>query len=225
MRNAQVALLDPLGQAIATVASDDDGRFRLRSVPPGVYYLRAEAPSLQSPSSRLTVLGGLPVEAELRLSPQISERVAVAADASGSGGGSGTTLAGEAVRRAATPLRGGALRAAVAETPGWTSEDNGLMHYRGADDGLLFVLDGIPVYERLDPQFGVGLDPLTLGSVRVLSGYIPPEFGLRSGGVIEVRSQAGSTDSWSGTVETGAGGHGGRGFSGSCTGPRVEMPA
>jgi len=219
MRNAQVALLDPLGQAIATVASDDEGRFRMRSVPPGVYHLRAQASALQSPSSRLTVLDGLPVEVELRLSPQISESVAVAADTSGSGGSSGTTLAGEAVRRGATPLRGGALRAAVAETPGWTSEDNGLVHYRGADDGLLFVLDGIPVYERLDPQFGVGLDPLTLGSVRVHSGYVPPEFGLRSGGVIEVRSQAGSIDSWSGFVETGAGRHRSQALSGIVQGP------
>jgi outer membrane receptor protein involved in Fe transport len=219
MRNAQVALLDPLGQAIATVASDDEGRFRMRSVPPGVYHLRAQAPALQSPSSRLTVLDGLPVEVELRLSPRISESVAVTADTSGSGGSSGTTLAGEAVRRAATTLRGGALRAAVAETPGWTSEDNGLMHYRGVDDGLLFVLDGIPVYERLDAQFGVGFDPVNLGSVRVLSGYIPPEFGLRSGGVIEVRSQAESIDSWSGFVETGAGRYRSQALSGILQGP------
>jgi outer membrane receptor protein involved in Fe transport len=214
-----VTLLDPLGRAIATAASDNAGRFRLRSVAPGVYHLRAEAPSLRSPSYRLTVLDGLPVDVELRLSPQLSESVAVAADASGAGGSSGTTLAGEAVRRAATPLRGSALRAAIAETPGWTSEDNGLVHYRGVDDGLLFVLDGVPVYERLDPQFGAGFDPLTLGSVRVLSGYIPPEFGLRSGGVIEVRSQAGSIDSWSGFLETGAGAYGGRALSGLVQGP------
>ena len=220
MRNAQVALLDPLGQAIATVASDGEGRFRMRSVPPGVYHLRAEAAALRSPSSWLTVRDGRPVEMELRLSPQLSESVAVTGETSGAGGSSGTMLAGEAVRRVATPLRGGALRAAVAATPGWTSEDNGLMHYRGVDDGLLFVLDGIPVYERLDPQFGVGLDPLTLGSVRVLSGYVPPEFGLRSGGVIEVRSQAGSIDSWSGSVETGAGRYRSQALSGIVQGPR-----
>src|SRR5207245_2023103 len=83
--------------------------------------------------------------------------------------------------------RRNALRAAVATTPGWTSGDNGLMHYRGVDDGLLLVLDGVPVYERLDPQFGVGFDPITLEAVRVLSGFIPPEFGLRSGGVSAAR--------------------------------------
>ena len=217
--DAQVTLLDPLGQAIATVTSDDEGRFRMRSVAPGVYHLGAEASALRSPSHRLTVRDGRPVEVELRLSPQRSESVAVAEETSGPGGSSGTTLAGEAVRRVGTPLRGGALRAAVAVTPGWTSEDNGLMHYRGVDDGLLFVLDGVPVYERLDAQFGAGFDPLTLGSVRVLSGYVPPEFGLRSGGVIEVRSQAGSIDSWSGLLETGVGRYRSQALSGLLQGP------
>src|SRR5207245_11251609 len=163
------------------------------------------APARRSPMHRITVADGLPVDVEHRLSPHLSDSVAVAADTSGSGGSTSTTLAGEAVRRTPARLRRNALRAAVATTPGWTSGDNGLMHYRGVDDGLLLVLDGVPVYERLDPQFGVGFDPITLESVRVLSGFIPPEFGLRSGGVIEVRSRGASVDSWSGLLDAGAG--------------------
>ena len=34
--------------------------------------------------------------------------------------------------------------------PGWATEDNGLLHSRGVDDGFLYVVDGVPVYERLD---------------------------------------------------------------------------
>ncbi len=219
VRQAQVALLDALGQAIATTSSDDEGRFRLRGVAPGVYRLGAEAPTLRSPLYRLTVRDGRPLEVDVRLSPHVSESVAVAADANEPGGSSGTTLAGEAVRRAPAPLRGGALRAAVAATPGWMAEDNGLMHFRGVDDGLLFVLDGVPVYERLDPQFGAGFDPLTLGSVRVLSGYLPAEFGLRSGGVVDVRSQSGSIDSWSGLLEAGAGSWRSQALNGLLQGP------
>ena len=44
-------------------------------------------------------------------------------------------------------------------------------------------IDGIPVYERLDPRFGLAPDAATIGSVQILSGYIPPEYGLRSGAV------------------------------------------
>jgi outer membrane receptor protein involved in Fe transport len=219
MRDARVNLLDPLGRSIAAATSDAEGRFRLRGVAAGVYHLSAEAPTLRSPSRRLRVRDGLPVEVELRLSPQLSESVEVATGTRGSGGGSGTTLAGEAVRRAATPLRSSALRAAVAATPGWTSEDNGLIHYRGVDDGLLFVLDGIPVYERLDPRFGVGFDSQVLGSLHILSGYVPAEFGLRSGGVIEARSRAGSVESWTGLLQAGAGRYRSQGLSGLLQGP------
>ena len=118
-------------------------------------------------------------------------------------------MAGEAVRRTASGA-GNALRIAIAATPGWTSEDNGLMHFRGSDDGILFVVDGVPVYERLDAQSGIGPDPATLGSVRVLSGYLPAEFGLRSGGVVEVSSQLEESPGWSGSLEAGLGGLGQR---------------
>jgi outer membrane receptor for ferrienterochelin and colicins len=216
---AEVSLRDPLGRPIAAAPADGDGRFRLPGVAPGLYQLQATAPALRSASQRLAVRDGLPVEVELRLAPQLSEIVAVAGTAEGPGGASGTTLAGDAVHRAAAGSRSGALRAAIAETPGWTSEDNGLVHYRGADDGLLFVLDGVPVYERLDVQFGVGGDVLALGSVRVLSGYVPPEHGLRAGGVVEVRSRTGALDGGSGLVEMGAGGFGDQALSGLWQGP------
>jgi len=93
------------------------------------------------------------------------------------------------------------------------------MHFRGVDDGLLFVLDGVPVYERQDPQFAVSFDPLTLGSVRVLTGFVPPEFGLRSGGIIEVRSQGGSIRSWSGLLDAGLGTYQSQALSGLVQGP------
>ncbi len=219
MPNAHVDLLDPLGQRVLSATSDDSGRFRLRSVAAGVYHLMAEAPALRSQVHRITLVNGLSAEVDLRLSPHLLENIAVAGDAGGSGGSSGTTLAGESVRRAPAAQRHNALRAAVATTPGWTSEDNGLVHYRGVDDGLLVVLDGVPVYERLDPQFGGRFDPLAMESVRVHSGFVPPEFGLRSGGVIEVRSRGAAVGSWSGMLDAGTGTYASHALSGLVQGP------
>jgi outer membrane receptor for ferrienterochelin and colicins len=219
VRDAKVVLLDGVGQAIFTVLSGDEGRFRVPTVPPGRYQVRAETPSLRSASHRIAVAHGLPVEIDLHLSPRLSENVTVSPDPEHSGMGGGTTLAGETVRRTTAPLRMNALRAAIAGTPGWTSEDNGLVHFRGADDGILFVVDGIPIYERLDPQFGAGFDPLTAGSVRILSGHVPPEHGLRSGGVIEVRSRGGTVDVWSGAFEAGLASHDTEALGGLVQGP------
>ena len=68
----------------------------------------------------------------------------------------------------------------MATLPGWSSEDNGLLHVRGTDDGFLYVFDGVPVYERLDQLSGLGPDLSTVESISVITGYIPPEFGHKA---------------------------------------------
>jgi hypothetical protein len=218
MGAAHVVLRDRLGTAISRTDADDQGRFTLVGVAPGAYELQARTPSLASVVYRLAVADGLPVDVELRLAPQLSESVVVGA-AGDPSGSAGTTLAGDAVRHTASSLLSNVVRAAVGETAGWTSEDNGLLHYRGSDDGLLFVVDGIPIYERLDPQFGLGVSALSTESVRVLSGHVPAEFGMRTGGVVEVHSQMSTEDSWSGLLETEVGRFRGQGLGALARGP------
>src|SRR5262249_9157986 len=94
----------------------------------------------------------------------------------------------------------------------WAAEDNGILHARGEDDGFLYVIDGVPVYERLDPLFGLAPDASSLASVQVLSGYIPAEYGLRSGGVVEVRWLASAEPRWSGDATARLGSNGSRGL-------------
>jgi hypothetical protein len=73
---------------------------------------------------------------------------------------------------------------------------------RGVDEGVLYVVDGVPWYERFDSLFGVGPDPMTLESITVSTGYIPPEFGFKSGAVVEARSAAAPAARWNGVAET-----------------------
>ena len=113
-----------------------------------------------------------------------------------------TTLAGDAVRRAPIRISSRGLQDAIATTPGWATEDNGLMHARGVDDGFLYVVDGVPMYERMDSAHGVAPDPEMVESLNVIVGHVPPEFGFKSGGVIEVRTASRKSESWLGNVQT-----------------------
>ena len=113
------------------------------------------------------------------------------------------TLGGESLRDSAPRVRRRGLQDVLATVPGWGSEDNGLLHVRGVDEGVLYVIDGVPAYERFDGLFGVAPDPMTLESITVSTGYIPPEFGFKSGAVVEVRSAAASAGRWTGGVEEG----------------------
>ena len=216
---ALVTLLDGLGDPLTSTTSQA-GRFRLANIAPGTYSLRADAPPLHAVLQTLTVGGALPIQVELRLSAVLAEQIVVRAEELDPGTTTTrVTLAGDAVRRAPSRLRSRGLQDAIATTPGWATEDNGLLHVRGVDDGFLYVLDGVPIYERVDGLFGVAPDPAMIDSVNVLTGYIPPEFGFKSGGVIEVRSTGRTADTWLGTFDLGVGSDEARDFSTVTGGP------
>lgn len=199
---ARVALLDSLGAAIAGTSTSSDGRFELGAIPPGSYVVRATAPPLQA-AIAVTVDRALPVDVRLQLQPAPDDLVLVR----GAGHLSPTareSFSAASLRRVPARVRFRALQDVIATVPGWSAEDNGLLHVRGADDALLFVVDGVPVYERWDALFGVAPDLEAVSSVNVLTGYVPPEFGLKSGGVVELRSAAGAA-TWTGAADAGHG--------------------
>ncbi|MGH9369991.1 MAG: carboxypeptidase regulatory-like domain-containing protein, partial [Vicinamibacterales bacterium] len=203
--SAVVTLLDPLGGTLTTVTTTR-GAFTVPNVPLGTYSLHAEAPPLQGTVQQLTVTSAIPVQIHIRLSAVASEQVVVHAEASQPAvTTTRVTLGGEAVRRAPARLRSRGVQDAIATTPGWATEDNGLLHVRGVDDGFLYVIDGVPVYERLDGLFGMAPDPAMIDGLNVVTGYIPPEFGWKAGGVLEVRSAARASDRWAGTLDLAAG--------------------
>ena len=201
INEAQITLFDQLGNAVTTVTARN-GQFRLTNVAIGKYSLKAEAAPFEAVVENLTVTDALPIRLELKLSAALAEQVNVTAETNQPvTTTTRTTLAGDAVRRAPIRISSRGLQDAIATTPGWATEDNGLMHARGVDDGFLYVVDGMPMYERMDSAHGIAPDPEMVESVNVLVGHVPPEFGFKSGGVIEVRTSSGNSDSWLGNLQ------------------------
>lgn len=223
--DGRVILLDQLGNALASTQVSN-GQFRITNVAPGTYSLRADAPPLHAVVQTLSVAGALPVHIEMRLSATLAEQVDVSAEATQPvTSTTRVTIAGEAVRRAPVRISSRGIQDSVATVPGWAMEDNGLLHARGVDDGFLYVIDGVPVYERMDSLFGVAPDIEMVDSVHVMTGYVPPEFGFKSGGVIEVRSSSRTSDAWLGNVQTSAGSESTRQASTIAGGPLTRSTA
>ncbi len=220
-----VTLLDQLGNALAS-AQVSNGQFRITNVAPGTYSLRADAPPLHAVVHTLSVVGALPIQIEMRLAATRDEQVVVSAEATQPvTTTTRVTLAGDSVRRGAVRISSRGLQDAVATVPGWAKEDNGLLHARGVDDGFLYVIDGVPIYERMDSLFGVAPDLEMVDSVNVMTGYVPPEFGFKSGGVIEVRSSSRTSDTWLGNITTSAGSDATRQLSTTFGGPLTRSTA
>jgi outer membrane receptor for ferrienterochelin and colicin len=221
----EVTLLDQLGNALAST-SISNGQFRIINVAPGTYGLRADAPPLHAVVPTVSVVGALPIQIEMQLSATLAEQVVVSAETEQPvTTTTRVTLAGEAVRRAPVRISSRGLQDAVATVPGWAKEDNGLLHARGVDDGFLYVIDGVPVYERMDSVFGVAPDLEMVDSLNVMTGYVPPEFGFKSGGVIEVRSSSRRSDAWLGNAQASAGTESTREISTTLGGPLSQSTA
>jgi outer membrane receptor for ferrienterochelin and colicin len=197
----QVTLFDQLGNAVTSVVASN-GEFRITNVAVGSYSLKAEAPPLEAIVRTLSVVDARPITLELKLSATLAEQVNVTAESTQPvTTTTRTTLAGDAVRRAPIRISSRGLQDAIATTPGWSTEDNGLMHARGVDDGFLYVVDGVPMYERMDSAHGIAPDPEMVESINIMVGHVPPEFGFKSGGVIEVRTTSRTSSSWLGNVQ------------------------
>ena len=203
--DAAVTLLDQMGARVAATRTAPDGRFRLEHVAPGTYTLLAEAPPHYSDARIVTIHGALPLDLELTLTRRIAESIIVHGTNEGPAVTTRMTISGEALRLAPARLRSRGVQQLLATLPGWSSEDNGLLHVRGVDDGFLYVQDGVPVYDRVDAGSGIAPDPAGIGSMNVLTGYIPPQYGLKSGAVIEVQSPNAPRAEWTGNFDAGLG--------------------
>jgi outer membrane receptor protein involved in Fe transport len=188
---SEVTLNDPLGAEVQRARTDAAGRAAFAGVAPGRYEFRGELASGFPFALPVVVAGAVPMEVTLRQPAAVTDRVSVegriAAEPSSRG-----TIAGDSLARLPVRVRGRGVQDALATMPGWSTEDNGLVHARGVDDGFLYVIDGVPVYERLDALNGFAPDLSSVAAMSVTTGYVPPEFGHKAGGVIEIRStQAG----------------------------------
>ena len=185
--------------------TDQAGAFALEAVPLGTYTVRVETASRLSGARSVAIQSALPVVVAIELTPQAAEHLVVHGAAEQPAVASRLTIAGDALRSTPARLSSRSLQQMLATLPGWASEDNGLVHVRGVDDGFLYVEDGVPVYDRVDQLFGIAPDPSGIGSLHVMTGYVPAEYGLKSGAVIEVRSATAPRQRWTGELDAGTG--------------------
>src|SRR5262249_40589881 len=120
------------------------GNFVFNNVPFNRYTLRIEAHGFAPQTRSATVNSNLTLEFTINLSVAgASEQVNVTAQDNlldPDSASSATTLSTNVIQRAPRLNRGRQLQELIATTPGTATENNGLLHLRGVDDGLLFVL-------------------------------------------------------------------------------------
>jgi hypothetical protein len=189
--------------------TDEHGEFVFNNVPFDPYTVHVTAPGFQPAERAVPVRSNLPVAVNLNLNVAgASESVTVQAKEKLVEADSSSTevdIDESFIQRTPGAARGLQIQGLIATTPGWTTQNNGLLHIRGVDDGLLYVVDGIPTVDRLDSTSASSLDTEMIRSFDVITGNIPAEFGGRSGAVVTIQPKSGIDTPLTGGVSTGGG--------------------
>ncbi len=85
------------------------------------------------------------------------------------------------------------LNQVIMQAPEVAQDSFGQFHVRGEHNGLQYRLNGIILPEGIS-VFGQSLDPRLISSVSLVTGALPAEYGLRTAGIIDLKTKSGVID-------------------------------
>src|SRR5438105_2120322 len=95
--------------------------------------------------------------------------------------------------------------AAVSPAGELVSEANGVLHPRGSEYDVQFVVDGLPLTQNRSPAFAPSFDAGDVESLRVVTASFPAEYGRKLGGIVEVTTKKDVPAGWHGRFDAGGG--------------------
>jgi hypothetical protein len=98
------------------------------------------------------------------------------------------------------------LNQVIMQAPDVAQDSFGQFHVRGEHNGLQYRLNGIILPEGIS-VFGQSLDPRLISSMSLITGALPAEYGLRTAGIIDLKTKSGVIDP-GGSISLYGGSHG-----------------
>src|SRR6266704_4609942 len=214
---------DPRGTAVAsdgelvseangfrrTFATGPDGRYVAQDLPFGVYRLSLQAEGFAPWSDLVEIRSEVPVLVALALGvAPVTTQVQVNDSATlvdPYATGSLYSIGRQSIEEHNAAQPGRELLDLVSEQPGWVYEANGVLHPRGAEYDVQFVVDGLPLTQNRSPAFAPSFDAGDVESLRVLTASFPAEYGRKLGGIVEVTTKKDVQAGWHGRFDTGGG--------------------
>src|SRR6266567_1205507 len=192
-----------------TFATGPDGRYVAQDLPFGVYRLSLQAEGFAPWSDLVEIRSEVPVHVVVTLGvAPITTQVQVNDSATLVDPYTTGTLYAvgrQAIGEQAAAQPGRDLLDLVAQQPGWVYEANGVLHPRGSEYDVQFVVDGLPLTQNRSPAFAPSFDAGEVESLRVLTASFPAEYGRKLGGIVEVTTKKDVLTGWHGRFDAGGG--------------------
>ena len=222
----RLQVVDPTGAGISASAelvsqavqfqkkfsTDPDGQLLVPSLPFGVYRLKVEREGFNSATSLLEIRSQVPLLQRITLGVAPIETTVDVSDAqtllNPDRTGASQQIGSQTLQDRASSAPARAIIGLVDTQPGWLLEANGTLHPRGAEYGVQYVVDGLPLLDNRSPNFAPALDVEEFQSLVIRTGGYPAEYGRQLGGVIEATTARDSRPGFHGKATAEGGGFG-----------------
>src|SRR6267378_3542955 len=216
VHDPQGTVVSPTGELVSeangfrrTFVAGPEGRYVAQDLPFGVYRLSLQAEGFAPWSDLVEIRSEVPLRVAVTLGvAPLTTRVEVNDSATlvdPYSTGSLYSIGRQTIEEHDATQPGRELLDLVSEQPGWVYEANGVLHPRGSEYDVQFVVDGLPLTQNRSPAFAPSFDAGDVESLRMLTASFPAEYGRKLGGVVEVTTKKDVQTGWHGRFDAGGG--------------------
>src|SRR6267143_1057299 len=216
VHDPQGTAVSPIGELVSeasgfqrTFVAGPEGRYVAQDLPFGVYRLSLQAEGFAPWSDLVEIRSDVPVRVAVTLGvAPVTTKVEVNDSATlvdPYSTGSLYSIGRQTIEEHDAAQPGRKLLDLVSEQPGWLYEANGVLHPRGSEYDVQFVVDGLPLTQNRSPAFAPSFDAGDVESLRMLTASFPAEYGRKLGGVVEVTTKKDVQTGWHGRFDAGGG--------------------
>jgi hypothetical protein len=170
-----------------------DGRYIAQDLPFGIYRLNLKAEGFAPWTHVVDIRSEVPIRIAVTLGIAPSLTQVEVSDSltliDPNRTGTQYAIGHQALAENIAPQPGRDLSDLVDDLPGWLYEANGVLHPRGSEYDVQYVVNGVPLTENRSPAFAPSLDAGDVAAMRVLTANYPAEYGRKLGGVIELTTE------------------------------------
>jgi outer membrane cobalamin receptor len=216
VHDAQGTAVSPSGELVSKAngfrrvfLATPDGHYIAQDLPFGIYRLSLQADGFAPWSDLVEIRSEVPVHVVVTLGvAPVTTQVQVndaATLVDPYGTGTLYSIGRQAIGEQTAAQSGRDLLDLVAEQPGWLLEANGVLHPRGSEYDVQFVVDGLPLTQNRSPAFAPASEADDVESLHVLTASFPAEYGRKLGGIVEVTTEKDVLAGWHGRFDAGGG--------------------
>jgi outer membrane receptor protein involved in Fe transport len=198
LSDVHLSLQSADGHVVGHAISDATGAFSIPQRVPGTYAIVAEKSSFKTATAIVTVGTGpvapvvLALESAAALNLAVTaKRLDIVRNSLSPETGSSTYRFNEQAIAQLPQSENTPLNQVILQAPGAAQDSFGQLHIRGEHANLQYRINGIQLPEGIS-GFGQSISPRLAGSLSLLTGALPAEYGLRTAGVVDIHTKSGT---------------------------------